>query len=584
MSFKQSSFLNIEKEVEKEHFMPQKFLILISITWLMVFVLPCHAQIDAKTQEKYAALNRYVNFSNEGIHILWAVHQRLETLNQDMNAYLMSEEKTPIVFSITDVIHNFNYFGVLQGVCAKSYAVTDPQVNIRKLYEETSKQNASIPQETLIQLNRHRDDMMYLLVELLSLSDTLEKYTARQQYTTDAEMQKGYRILRRCVEIYNEFQVAKNKLAEQVNQTTGPAIPELKDLEAIIYHSNQIILGVRSENGDQIVKHINLLEKAIQTAEANKESNKENLKKLGLYYHKENMGYTNMIQYAQQMITRSREFFERPMPDPDFRMYPQSYYHYNERLLALYNHHKYGIIAYYNRFIGFANITLVKYIEEAPLFYMLSPQDIIKQNQELVAEKESNLEFDEIPNMDGAAANNLIFLLDVSASMAKPEKLTLLKDALRYLLGLLRPEDFIAIVTYSGDSRIVLDATSARQEETILQAINSIRSSGRTNIKKGIRQAYKVAEDNFIPGGNNRIILASDGAFDITGSMSRTVENSANRDIVLSVFLFGKKEASRTAEQLQKLSEMGQGNYFHITPENAEKVLLKEAKAVRKQR
>ncbi|MEZ4850553.1 MAG: hypothetical protein R3B93_18455 [Bacteroidia bacterium] len=135
----------------------------------------------------------FMNFSNEGVHILWAVHQRLETLNQDANAYLMSEEKTPIVFQSPMSFTILIILAFCRECARRSYAVTDPQVNIRKLYEETSKQNASIPQETLIQLNRHRDDMMYLLVELLSLSDTLEKYTARQQYTTDAEMQKEYR-------------------------------------------------------------------------------------------------------------------------------------------------------------------------------------------------------------------------------------------------------------------------------------------------------------------------------------------------------------------------------------------------------
>ena len=562
--------------------MTQKRIMLFSLLWLAILTLPCYSQPDAKTQEKHAALNRYIDFANEGMHILWAIHERLESLNQEMNTHIISEEKEPVVFSVTDVINNFNYFGVLQGVCAKSYAVSNPQVNIRKLYEETTKQASNIPQSRLVSLNRHRDDMMYLIIELLSLTDSLEKYTETMAYTKDPEFIRAFKILYRCASIYDEFQGVKNKLSDQIQLAASPAIPELKDLDAIIYHSNQILLSVRNENGDEIVKHIDLLEKALKAAETNKESSKEGLKKLGLYFHQENRGYNNIIKYAQQMISRSREFFERPMPDPTFRMYPQNYYHYNERLLALYNHHKYGMIAYYNRFIGFSNIKLLKHIEETPMFHVLTPKDIKKTEKETKTVVEADVVFDEIPNMDGAASNNLILLLDVSASMSKPEKLSLLKDALRYLLTLLRPEDFISIVTYSGDSRVVLKPTSARDRDEILAAINRLRSSGGTNIKKGIRQAYKIAEDNFIPGGNNRVILASDGAFEIGGSTSRTVQHSANRSIKLSVFLFGKKEATRTAEQLQKLSNMGGGNYFHVTPKNANKVLLKEAKAVRR--
>ena len=178
--------------------------------------------------------------------------------------------------------------------------------------------------------------------------------------------------------------------------------------------------------------------------------------------------------------------------------------------------------------------------------------------------------------------NNLIFLLDVSASMSKPEKLPLLKDGLKYILDLMRPEDQIAIVTYSGESRIVLNATSAADKEKILTAINRLRSGGGTNIRKGMRQAYKVAIDNFIPGGNNRIILASDGAFDIGSPTSKSVRQNANRDIQLSVFLFGRKTVPRTEKQLQSLANLGGGNYFHITKKNANKSLLKEAKAVRR--
>ena len=549
----------------------------------MYLTLPCHSQPVTKSDKKHFALNRYVNFSNEGIHILWAIHERLESFNSDMNEYIRYNGTTRLSFKLSDIVDNYNYFGVMQGVCSKSYGVTNPQVNIQKLYQETSKESAYIPEKYLTDLNRNRDELMYLIMELLSIGDSLTAYTEYDRYQNDPELSRGFEMLNRCSEIYNEFQAMKNRLSDQVEMAADPSPKELRDLEAIITYSNEIVLGIRNEKGTEIVKNIEALEAAISKAEASKEAQKETLKNLGLYYHKENMGYNHMIKYARQIVRRGREFFESPMPDPVYRAYPQHYYHYNNRLLSLYNHHKYGIIAYYNRFLSFANKTFVKHIEETPLFHVLLPMDdpIAEASPKTSAPLvEDN--FDEIPSMEGAASNNLIFLLDVSASMSKPENLPLLKNGLKYLLGLMRPEDQISIVTYSGDTRIVLDATSAADKAKILSAINRLRSSGGTNIKKGIRQAYKVAEENFIPGGNNRIILASDGAFELGSTTTKTVKQNANRNIQLSVFLFGRKEAPRTAEQLQKLANLGGGNYFHITKKNANKSLLKEAKAVRK--
>lgn len=178
----------------------------------------------------------------------------------------------------------------------------------------------------------------------------------------------------------------------------------------------------------------------------------------------------------------------------------------------------------------------------------------------------------------GIAENNLILLLDVSASMRKPEKLPLLKDALQRLLTHMRPEDQISIVAYSGKVEVVLEAVSAAHYEEIITAIDNLRSSGATQGKTALRQAYKVASSHFIPGGNNRIIMATDGYFSVADLYS-LAEKEAN--VQLSVFSFGKLPDYKH-DELQALARHGGGNYASVTADNVDGVLLKEAKAVRK--
>ncbi|MEZ4826209.1 MAG: VWA domain-containing protein [Bacteroidia bacterium] len=183
-------------------------------------------------------------------------------------------------------------------------------------------------------------------------------------------------------------------------------------------------------------------------------------------------------------------------------------------------------------------------------------------------------------SFDGVAENNLILLLDVSASMRKPEKLPLLKDSFKKLLEHMRPEDQVSIVVYSGDAEVILDGISAARQKTISDAIENLRSGGGTKGRTALRKAYSIASRNFISGGNNRIILATDGYFEVDDLYSIAEKNASNA-VYLSVFSFGKLNDDKV-KQLQTLAEKGGGNYAGITAENVDLALLKEAKAVRK--
>lgn len=176
-------------------------------------------------------------------------------------------------------------------------------------------------------------------------------------------------------------------------------------------------------------------------------------------------------------------------------------------------------------------------------------------------------------------ASNLVFLLDVSGSMDSPNKLPLLKKAFKLLVGQLREDDRVAIVVYAGNSGLVLPSTSGNRKEDILNALNRLNAGGSTAGASGLKQAYKVASENFIDGGNNRIILATDGDFNIGQSsnaeMERLIEKEREKGIFISVLGFGM--GNYKDDKMEIIADKGNGNYAYIDNIlEAKKVLVNE--------
>jgi secreted protein with Ig-like and vWFA domain len=182
--------------------------------------------------------------------------------------------------------------------------------------------------------------------------------------------------------------------------------------------------------------------------------------------------------------------------------------------------------------------------------------------------------------MDGYASNNLVLLLDVSGSMNSPEKLPLLKKSLTDMLAMMREEDEVSIVAYSGKAKVLLQPISFKEEKRIMKVINTLKSSGKTDANAGLKLAYQVADKNYIRGGNNRIILATDGEFPVSEESIELIRKYSNEDIFISVFNFGK--GAGAARNLEQLTTIGKGNYELITPGNAELKLIWEAKSKRR--
>ena len=175
--------------------------------------------------------------------------------------------------------------------------------------------------------------------------------------------------------------------------------------------------------------------------------------------------------------------------------------------------------------------------------------------------------------------SNLVFLIDVSGSMNSPNKLPLLKSAFGLLVNELRPQDHVAIVVYAGAAGLVLESTPGNRKEIIMRAIDNLEAGGSTAGGAGLRLAYKEAEKNFIKGGNNRIILATDGDFNVgessNGGMERLVEEQRQLGIFITVLGFGM--GNYKDDKMEVIADKGNGNYSYIDNlQEARRVLVRE--------
>jgi Ca-activated chloride channel family protein len=177
---------------------------------------------------------------------------------------------------------------------------------------------------------------------------------------------------------------------------------------------------------------------------------------------------------------------------------------------------------------------------------------------------------------------NLVFLIDVSGSMQPPDKLPLVRNSMRMLVDTLTPQDRIAIVVYAGASGLVLPSTRGNRKDVIHQAIAQLEAGGSTNGGAGIQLAYQIARRNFVSGGVNRVVLATDGDFNVgvtsQDELVRLIEKERESGVFLSVLGVGTGNLKDST--MEKLADKGNGNYAYLDSlQEARKVLVREAGA-----
>jgi Ca-activated chloride channel family protein len=181
--------------------------------------------------------------------------------------------------------------------------------------------------------------------------------------------------------------------------------------------------------------------------------------------------------------------------------------------------------------------------------------------------------------VDNLPASNLVFLIDVSGSMSDPNKLPLLKSSFKLLVEQLRKQDRVAVVVYAGAAGLVLPSTSGAEKQKIINALDNLEAGGSTAGGAGIQLAYATAKENFQEGGNNRVILATDGDFNVGASsdqdMEHLIEQKRGDGIFLTVLGYGM--GNYKDKKMEILADKGNGNYAYIDNMlEAQKTLVNE--------
>ena len=171
----------------------------------------------------------------------------------------------------------------------------------------------------------------------------------------------------------------------------------------------------------------------------------------------------------------------------------------------------------------------------------------------------------EVPK-EMAPKTNLVFLIDVSGSMSSEEKLPLLKESFKFMLDSLKKDDRVSMVVYASATGVVLDSVAGNDRKTIEKALDKLSSGGSTAGGAGINQAYNLAQKNFIKDGNNRVILATDGDFNVgttsNDELEKMIVDKKSSGIFLTVLGFGRDNLND--QRMSRLSNIGDGNYYYI--------------------
>ena len=545
----------------------------------------------------FLALNAYVDFINESLQQMHLLQGLLRSYQASANAY-RDPSRSPQRADLT-------------------YSPDEYKVP-KSMYQLLLTSSQSIPVPYRASVNGQAEVLLTILTEMNGLRIELITYTTGKQYLQDG-LQRSDAILDRYAYLFNRFDERKEHLYNDIRRihesypAENPAsawymagnalLKTLDDNKEILFSVKAYLTGETGQlpATDKLTANVRVL----ITAEY------ENLK--GLQRYGRSNGLCPYSPY-EDLAGNSLRFAKIAQAVNTGALgsnpYEPFYYFYNNEL-----------VYQYNKFSELAKVGVLKAVNQPDIFAfrrfppanspapLLSPADpagsaltgsaIEKADKPLanVAGRKTLLpdtvyvertKVDTVyleragqpevaTTLTGFAPNNMVLLLDVSGSMDSPVKLPLLKQSVKSLLTLLRPEDQLSIVVYSGKARVVLKPTSGAKADEIARVIDALESGGDTDGNEGLRLAYKVASKHYIRAGNNRIVLATDGEFPVRDEVLQLIGENARQDVFLTVFTFGRNPL--TGRNLKKLSELGRGTYRHVTSENASRQLIREAQA-----
>jgi Ca-activated chloride channel homolog len=509
--------------------------------------------------------------------------------------------------------HSYRKLTSYAGKGGLSFNLSDFEIPV-SLHQQVLSTSKSIPDSYRKSLNDQAEVLLRILTEMNALSVELATETSQRKYEKD-DLNKVDELIQRYKVITDLFHDKKEVLYADVRKVfesfplhestnagnvAGKALLKVIDADKTeLDNAKLFYLGYETQKPDP-----EKIQKLIRTVVTDEYENLKGIEKLGRYNG--NCPYTPY----EDIATDSKKFTE-----PAFKPAtgsPLSYSHPYHNYVYAFN----SVVSSYNKFCELAKVPVLKTIHEPELFVLDNPPVKPKDNQTNVQpqptvrpqannptseeqpttpqnklyrdtvyiEKRDTVwldrEMDGSRSMEGYATNNMVLLLDVSGSMNRTDRLPLLKASVLQLLEMMREEDELSLVVFSGKPEVLLQPISFKEQGKIKKAIGKLQSSGTTDGNAALALAYEVADKNYIRGGNNRIILATDGEFPVSPQTQALIERFAKEDIFLTVFNFGAGTGS--VKMLGKIAALGKGNYEPVTKDDVERKLVREAKSKRK--
>jgi len=510
------------------------------------------------------ALNNYIDFINRELKWNYDFSVRLTNLNLRANKQINQKDDDKYL----------------------SYTYSDNYAVPLAMYKTTVINSIHIPVEYREILNRNLEDLMLIIHEKHQLVLELNQYIKTKEFKTD-NFAKLYKCLKRFELLLDLFDEKKQlqyenclKVFKSYNEPTEntwklPANEMLKLLDAELVAFNKIKTEMRNESFNKVsANKVRVIHRELII---NQYENLKDLKRIG-----KNHGDCPYNPY-EDIAESAGSFSDRIEGFPYMKLIERNGIKHFRNFTYAYNDY----VDDYNKFVELATggydafnshkkkpTYLLQNVRQ-PVYYKFIKPEIKEKKDPIIVEEEIDTA---LISMDGFAVNNLVLLLDVSGSMKAEEKLPLLRKSFLEILPFLRDEDEISVVIFSGKGKVLLNAVSCSKKEKIIKVLESLESQGQTNFDKGLTLAYKTARKNFKPDANNRIIVATDGAFSISDKLYQLTDNEADNNAFLSVFCFGKDTKVRA---LDKLARKGNGNYENIISKNAKTKLLKELQALK---
>ena len=550
-----------------------KLILLFSI----FLIQESKSQNDSLILLETRALNNYVDFANDNIYALWNYHRDFTKLNKAILKYQEqvksgNPDLTPIKYKYKDYLRDRESYKIL------------PYFSLDKALKSSDYLDPS----SALYFNNLVQNIWNTVKSIDEASGQMHDIVRSGAYKEDPSFTEVYALLTTTENEYEKFYSLANKLQSQLISShmarEGDENDELHQngryiLELII-PCLAILNDLRRDDPQSADLHFNDL---LIARELFLESIGDKLYEIRFLNDSVTTPYVR-YDFVLQQFDQFSEYVKAYLDEYDDRArlpHGNSWFYYNNRLISKFNRFGRGMALQYNKYIDSTDVNLLKVVEAPSWMKTTRPEDLVPA----VADTQDSDVLEISPDgpkasLEGYAYNNLVFLLDVSSSMAKPGKLDLLQNSFKYLVRLMRPQDRVSIVVYSGKAQVVLPSTSAVDKKSIIQAIDSLKSKGTTEIENGLRAAYGVAGRNFIEDGNNKIILASDGAFDIPKKVYKDIKGYSKDDITLTVFYYSPVEKIDEMDRLRKLANFGNGNFSHITEDNSDDEMIREAQKV----